>query len=502
MRVAFVNVNLKEGEFRDRELTFYNQKCSIELGTLYLAANVDWLPEDRVEHINTLHCALQCLDWRRKLSDFEPDIVALSALTYYAPELAAAIETVKNDTGAITIAGGPHVTAVGAEVMQISALDFAFPGEGESGFRAFIDLCRNPCVSPSIVPGLLWRDGKEVHVNKRCKGEDLELIRFPTRSQVDPFEYAKYSSILNFKVPHMPIVTTRGCPYQCVYCHEIMGKSVRYRSVESVLREVDHWFEQGIRTFLINDDIFNVNRRRAQAIFRKFAERGGLRFAFPNGLRADLLDEETIDAFVEGGMFYAMVAVESGDLSMQQHIKKRLKLDKTLEMIEYMGHAGVIVGSFNIFGFPGETEEQIETTIRFNESARGLSKANFFVLNPHKGTAVYDMALAEGYVPEGATQGYFNVLSTSPTRHVSSERLAAMRNDAYRRFYLAPDRINRVLSADARNMSRAERHAFHQIDYSYVLRQFLGLQTVADHPDRSIRESLSRLLPTDVMQRY
>ncbi|KJE21025.1 Fe-S oxidoreductase [Frankia torreyi] len=514
MRVAFVNVNAKQDAILGRELTFYENKCSIELGTLYLEANVAWRPEDRTLQVNLLHLLSRGEDWRSALGRFAPDVVALSALTYYAPELAFVAGWAKAELGSVVVVGGPHATAIGRGVLDDGNIDYALVGEGEAGFGDLLDLIRGGDLirgrdggAPRTdIGGLVYRepDGT-VRANPRGVVPDLDALATPTLAQLDPTPFAGYTSLLNLKVRYMPIVTTRGCPYQCVYCHDIMGKSVRYRSAAAVVAEVDYWHEAaGVDTFLVYDDIFNIHRGRVREIFAEFARRPGLRFAFPNGLRADLLTEDIVDLLLEGGTFYAMVAVESGDQRVQQVIKKRLNLDRTRRMIEYMGNAGVILGSFNIFGFPSETEADIERTIEFNASTTGLSKANFFVLSPHEGTEVWDMAIDQGYEPPrgGAGQGYFSAPESSPTAEVPWDRLEELRREAYSRFYLTPARVRKVLTDTARNMTPQEKHTFHSVDYSFVLRQFLDVDSLDALPRGETAELLHDLLPAGVLSGY
>ncbi|EIV94835.1 Fe-S oxidoreductase [Frankia sp. QA3] len=501
-----MNVNAKQDAILGRELTFYENKCSIELGTLYLEANVAWRPEDRTLQVNLLHLLSRGEDWRSALGRFAPDVVALSALTYYAPELAFVAGWVKAELGSVVIVGGPHATAIGRGVLDDGNIDYALVGEGEAGFGDLLDLVRGGGTRRADVGGLVYRepDGT-VRANPRGVVPDLDALATPTLAHLDPDPFAGYTSLLNLKVRYMPIVTTRGCPYQCVYCHDIMGKSVRYRSAAAVVAEVDYWHEAaGVDTFLVYDDIFNIHRGRVREIFAEFARRPGLRFAFPNGLRADLLSEDIVDLLLDGGTFYAMVAVESGDQRVQQVIKKRLNLDRTRRMIEYMGNAGVILGSFNIFGFPSETEADIERTIEFNASTTGLSKANFFVLSPHEGTEVWDMALGQGYEPPrgGAGQGYFSAPESSPTAEVSWDRLEELRREAYSRFYLTPARVRKVLTDTARNMTPQEKHTFHSVDYSFVLRQFLDVDSLDALPGGETTDLLHDLLPAGVLSGY
>jgi radical SAM superfamily enzyme YgiQ (UPF0313 family) len=283
-----------------------------------------------------------------------------------------------------------------------------------------------------------------------------------------------------------------------------MGKKARCRSAESIIDEVKYWKRaKGIDTFYINDDIFNVDRNRLKTIARECSKEGRLRFAFPNGLRADLLDRDMVDMLVECGTFYVMIAVESGNKRVQDLIRKRLNLDKAFEAIEYLGNSGVILGSYNIIGFPTETEAEIRDTIEFNVATSGLSKACFFILNPHPGTDVYQMALDEGYSPRHEyTQGYFNPSASSPTRHVSIDRLLALRQEAYRQFYLTERRLKKVLEMANPNLPAEKVREFFQVDYSYVMKQILDINHISDIGEQSVADCLRRLLPQGLLEEY
>jgi anaerobic magnesium-protoporphyrin IX monomethyl ester cyclase len=529
MKIAFINVNVKDHERTCLELEFFSNKCTLELGTRYLHANMRLLPGDEVEHFNLLFLTLNRRDWRAEIAGFRPDIVALSALSFYGDEMHEVADWAKRHTGAIVIAGGPYVTSEAADVLEQNPhIDFGCVGEGEHTFSRFIEVVRaseirigdaanDPVAGgndrtyampevPEVqgIPGLIYRKDGRAIANSRYVVEDLDTLKFPTLAEVDPHDFRTYSSQVNLKLNHMPIVTTRGCPYKCVYCHDIMGKQVRYRSPQSVIDEIEYWYnERNVDTFYINDDIFNVNKKRLKQIFREFARHKRYRFAFPNGLRADILDEEAIDLLVEGGTFFAVVAIESANEEVQNTIKKYLKLDRLQKTIEYFGKTGITLGAFNILGFPTETEDDIRRTVQFNTDAAALKKATFFLLNPHPGTEVYQMALDEGWNPlESSTQGYFNAASSSTTRHVAPERLVELRHNAYSTFYFHPDRIKRCREERNPNLQHDKTVEFHRVDYSYIMRQFLGMNSTADVADVVARQQLDLLLPQGLVAGY
>jgi anaerobic magnesium-protoporphyrin IX monomethyl ester cyclase len=504
MRVAFVNVNKNISDTTCRELDFFVHKCAIELGLLFLDANVTWQPHDATRHFNLQKMSIERRSWLNELRTFAPDVVALSALSFYAPSLTMAVALVKEHTEAVTIIGGPHANSVGAALLEDPSFDYVCVGEGEDAFRGFIDAHRQG-VSPDKVPGISYRAGAQIYTTPPRVIADLATVQWPDDRHFAPAEYAGFTSQLNLKIEHVPITTSRGCPYRCIYCHEIMGKKVRFHSPERILEYVDYWRARGVHTFYFNDDIFNINRERLKTVFGRLAQRPGVRVAFPNGVRADLLDDSVVDAMVEGGTFFAVLAVESASSRIQRLIRKNLNLDRTYQAAARFGHHGIILGSFNILGFPGETEDEIERTIAFNSSLPGLNKAAFFILNPHPGTVAYEMALAEGYRPPdmaGGTNGYFNQTDSSPTRHVTAERLRELWRKAYECFYLDNARISRIITGSNPNLDDARRLEFHQVDYSYVLRQALGVTGLDQVPPTSGHEQLVELLPDGPLARY
>ena len=143
----------------------------------------------------------------------------------------------------------------------------------------------------------------------------------------------------------------------------------------------------------------------------------------------------TIDYMIQGGLFYAVVAIESANDRIQKVIKKYLDLHKLYMNTEYLGKQGIILGSFNIIGLPTERKKDVMNTIRYNCELSGITKTAFFILNPHPGTEIYKLVLEQGYVSQSdSTNGYMSSGLQSTTKYISTEELLKLQKLAYESF--------------------------------------------------------------------
>jgi radical SAM superfamily enzyme YgiQ (UPF0313 family) len=279
--------------------------------------------------------------------------------------------------------------------------------------------------------------------------DDLDDIPFPAWDLIDLDRYFEkrflHTRTMN---PHqkrdraVPMVSSRGCPYRCTYCHNIFGKKVRKRSIQNVIDELLLLKNQyNIEEIEFIDDIFNVDIRRAKDLFRAIIDNKlNMYFSYPNGLRSDSFDEELLDLMKEGGAYRLVFAVESGSPRIQKLMKKNLDLAKAQANIEMANKKGLFLGGFFILGFPGETEEEVWETIDFALKSK-LHTANFFILTPFPGTDVWQDAIAAGMPVEGSFKHYYQVsvnLSNIPTK-----RLESLRRKAISKFFLNPVRAFR-----------------------------------------------------------
>ncbi len=420
------------------------------MGLLYLASCLRKAGDHQAKIIDARLLELSPKETLDEARDFDPDVVGITSLTMEGPvahQIAALCK--ERWPNCTVILGGPYTTSDPEKAGGDPNIDFCFQGEAELSFTEWLK-AQMDGTDVSQIAGLSYRAGGRVHTNPRADFvENLDDIPFPAWDLADLDKYwEKRFLVYRGMNPHMkgnhgvPMVTSRGCPYRCNYCHNIFGKKVRQRSIQNVIEELILLKEKyGVDEIEIIDDIFNLDIPRAKAFFRAVIDKKlNMSFSFPNGLRSDSFDEELLDLMKEGGAYRLIFAIESGSKRIQKLIRKNLNLEKARANIEMANKKGLFLGGFFMMGFPDEAEEEVQETINFALKSP-LHTALFFILTPFPGTDVWTQAVQAGMPVSGNYEHYYQVsvnLSRIPT-----EKLEKLRRKALAKFYLNPKRVFR-----------------------------------------------------------
>jgi len=392
---------------------------------------------------------------REALHEFPAEVIGLSALTAESRCLhRLAAEARRAAPNAVILAGGAHPSAEPEKTAADPAIDAVAIGEGE---RTLIDILQR------IARGAEWRDvdglavrspeGGVRRTGQRASIEDLDSLPFPAFDLTDIDAYAKRRGMsLAGLRRYMPITTSRGCPYRCTYCHDIQGKRFRGHSPEYVLRMIDELrTRHDVHHYDVTDDIFNFDAERMMAICDGLIARGpGVGFTCPNGVRADRLKIEHVDKMARAGCEYVALAIETVTPRLQKQIRKHLRFDKVLPVIDAFTERNVFTSGFFMVGFPTETEAELRATIDFALSSK-LHAAYFFVVTPFGGTEMnvqIRQSMSDAATELEGTGTFFR-----PKRNLSElrdSRFYRLRRDAYLRFYADPRRIARIFRAHPR----------------------------------------------------
>ncbi|MFC1628486.1 B12-binding domain-containing radical SAM protein [Gemmatimonadota bacterium] len=401
----------------------------------------------------------------RVLEDWQPDVVGIRSLTIGRDSLLGLIQTVNRwNENCFLVIGGPHATDQPEEVLRGGSVDCVVIGEGEQTFCDLMErhLHRDPIWD---IPGIAFlREGVFMQTAPRDLMVDLDTIPFPDYSLIDLDVFNNRYQTFSGKISqrHGNILTTRGCPYRCMYCHNILGKKYRARSPENVLAEIRYLHdEQGITEIQVVDDIFNLDLDRAKKICDLIIESDlELILSFPNGVRGDRMDKELIDKLAAAGTRFMSYAIESGSPRIQRLINKNLDLDKVEKAIEHTARAGIITRGFFMLGFPTETEDEALQTVGFaNRSA--LCGATFFTVVYFPGTELYRLAESLGYLQDGQYKANRDYVQTGEGAYeYSLETLNGIKLKAIREFAFTRNRIEGALRILPRYYTQREIDGF------------------------------------------
>lgn len=374
-----------------------------------------------------------------------PRLVGVSALTWERESLASIVEQLgRLLPGVPVVVGGPHASSYPRDVLDLPGVTWVVEREGELILEALLLALRNGEPVAGLA-GVHWLDGDGAHRSTERpdyiqQQDDLPMLDF-TLVPLDRYRHRKSFSQLGPR-PTLPLMTSRACPYHCTYCHLFFGKDFRPMSVERVLDEIAHHIAvTGIRDFEIVDDIFNLDRKRSRAILEGLIRRGlDVRISFPNGLRGDILPPEDIPLYARAGVVFYAIAIETATERIQREIKKDLGMDRIREVIAATAKARIFSTGFFMLGFPGESEREIRSTIRFAVDS-DLHLALFNIVTPFAGTELGDDH------PDEVAQVLHKDLGREGfgLPDVPEQRLIELMTLAYARFYGSPRRIARVL---------------------------------------------------------
>jgi len=348
-----------------------------------------------------------------RIKSFAPDAVVItvpfSGWSSAAFDVAATVKKVDKDIAIALI--GLHPSARPAECLKQPSVDFVVIGEPEETVLELAGVLEQGKKSElKKVKGIGFvENGETIITASRPFIQDLDSLPFPARHLLPMkqfFEAAKKIPISgNLRKPSVRMLTSRGCPYGCIFCSNriVMGRQWRARSAENVVAEIEHIIATyDIRQIDFLDDNIAFDRKRLETICDLIVEKDlNIEWCTPNGVRADSLDSELLAKMRKAGCVSILIAPESGvQRVVDQIIKKRQDLRKVEEVIIAARKLGIKVGCFFIIGMIGETKDDIKATIKYAYKLRKLGADRFYFsyATPLYGTELYKQAKQGGFL--------------------------------------------------------------------------------------------------------
>ncbi len=357
----------------------------------------------------------------------EYDVIALSVKSFTINTGFSILDRIPLKKDSIVIFGGPHISLEGKDFFKKhNRINAILKGEGESAFIEFLEWCDGKRNGHDIKGLSICRGGEVVSDGAVVIEEDLDNLPFPCYSVFDSIS----GSIDNY-----PLLTSRGCPYQCIYCSVglISGKRWRSRKIESIIKEIKSAREKfGFKYFFIIDDNFTLKKEHAKEFCRALiADKINLKWTLPNGIRADKVDEELMSLMKSSGCEAVSFGVESADPEVFKNIGKGETLKEIESAIELCKKYNLRVSGKFIIGLPGSNRRSTGQSLRWAKKT-GFCEVNWNLLVPYPGTGAYEFINKNGRFIRPWEEGFHFGPSPRVTFEIDSYPAKQMERDMRR----------------------------------------------------------------------
>lgn len=398
------------------------------LGTLYVASVLEYMGIDvDVKDYN--------VEERLPLDYTRYSHIGFSLNSANVENTLSSIFRIKNcHPGLPVIVGGPHARIVADQLIKNPHIDCVIVDEAEDILYEYITADDKRAVKG------LWIRGKGVpfFTGHRKPLSNLDDLPFPALNKIP---YGRYHVVLKKKSPVAAIMTSRGCPHGCIFCHHTLGFTYRKRSPENVMKEILWLYEDlGIKELWIADDNFTFDERRAERICDLIIEHGiKISISLANGVRAEKLSRNLLEKLKKAGCWFIGISPETGDEDSLKKIRKGFGLQDVERVVGICKELGIRTMANFVIGFPWEEEKHIEATISF---AKRLDPDLIQLqrLIPYPGTPLWAMIENGEFGLADENTSFSDKRFHHP--HLSEGKIQELIRRGHRRFYTLKKLLN------------------------------------------------------------
>ncbi len=379
-----------------------------------------------------------------KLKEFGPDFIGYTITTYLFYQTLAWVKAIRDEVDVPTIVGGVHMGMYPVESMTHGCLDYGVTGEAE---MTLPELLHRVTTGKSLegLKGLIYKkeDGEVVYNGDAGLLANVSEASWPALHLVDNSLYYSFiSKYQNFGC----MMTSRGCPYRCIFCEQ-GGLKFRPRTPKDVVDEMEFGYkEHGIREYDFFDSAFTIQKPRVIEISKEIVKRK-LDIVWAARTRVDCISKEMLDWMARAGCVRIYYGLESGNRRILKTLLKAADLEQAKATVKDTKESGIDVFGYFMIGNPGETEHTVRQTIRYALDL-DLDYAQFSKVTPMPGTELYSMYMEEfgedywrNYILDENYEQYI----PRPDCTMTEEEIQRLTQLAYVRFYYRPKMIARTV---------------------------------------------------------
>jgi radical SAM superfamily enzyme YgiQ (UPF0313 family) len=375
------------------------------------------------------------------LAAFRPDLVGLTAMTPMILAAAAIAQRIKDRSGGIPIVvGGPHASALPERTLrEFPAFDFAIAGEGEEPLMRLVEGLKG--ASLDGIPGLSRREGGAIVAGPPPRRfQDLDSLPLPDRGllPLDRYQGQSFRGFARRSLRIAELVTSRGCPYACIFCHA-QDRKVRMLSAARVLEDLQVCrHRHGAQHIVFMDDMFTLNRRRLAPLLAGLRDLG---LTFNCSTRVDAVDPDLLREMARSGCRGVSFGVESGSPRVLEWIGKQITVEQSIRAFDAARAAGIpqIEASIVLGAHPDEEAVDIQQTIALLRRLRPTIISVTTVV-PYPGTPLYQLMIDRGLLSPDAGWDQFVFFGGRPswrTQHFTIAELAKVQNRILREHFFS-----------------------------------------------------------------
>jgi len=423
VKVALVNPPLVKG--------FLRHQPYLPIGLAYLAAVL----EKAGHEVKVIDCQALDIDHeklRSELSSFKPNLVGVTSIAPLIRSALLSAKAAKDEFPDVPVVlGGPHATFMDEQIIEAeAAVDVVVRGEGE---ETLLELAENVSGSKKLqdIDGITFRNNNQV-VRTLDRGFIQNLDKLP-RPAYNHFQLEKYR-LFGRRV--LPVITSRGCPFQCSFCvaTRMFGKQYRMRSAENVLDELE-WLKNvhGAESFTFYDDTLTFDKQRLFRICDGIKNRK-IDLPWDCQTRVDQVSEEVLAKMKEVGCQQVFFGVESGCQKVLDAVNKRTTIEQNLKAVRMAKEAGIFVTISLMIGYPGETRETLKQTMDFVKKSKP-DDVYVCVATPFPGTELRSLVEKNGWKISSNWNFYNTITPVFENPELSPDEIVAFREKFYDSFY-------------------------------------------------------------------
>ena len=420
----------------------FHHQLYVPIGLAYLAAVL----EKNEHEINVIDCPAMEMDsdaLKKKLESLKPDLVGITSMTPTIQSTLQSARATREACPEATIAvGGPHATFMDKEILtEERAVDVVVRGEGE---ETLLELAQNAFETRNFqnIKGITFRNGEETfQTPNRPSIQNLDDLPYPAYNHFALHKYRLYGKLF------LPIITSRGCPFQCSFCttSRIFGKQYRARSPKNIVDELEQIKNvYGADCFTFYDDTLTLDKDR---IFKICEEIKTRRIGIPWDCqtRVDQVSKEVLAKMKETNCQQVFFGVESGCQTILDSVNKRTTVEQNEKAIGIAKEAGLFVSISIIIGYPGETKEMLKQTLDFVRRAEP-DDVYLCVATPYPGTELRRVVEKMGLKMSPDWSRYDTVTPVFENPNLKDEEVEELRKNFYDSFY-SPEYVLRHIFA-------------------------------------------------------